>query len=249
MSELIDKSPMNIGKILDKSINFIFKNILWITLIGFIMSFLPLSFEMWISTAESMNQSVVSILNIIVGLLITSVGILFAGMVTILLGEHFCGRKITWYQGFKKSIKKWIHLILLNIVITIAIMLGFILLIIPGIIVMCATICAIPAMMLEDLRPIKAFRRSWDLTKKNRFRILGYVILYCVVLIIINLIPALITMTVPIDPIYQIGISALILPPFYVLSSAIATLLFFDLRIRKEAMDLEEEANLITVGT
>jgi len=250
MSELINKDPMTVGKILDKSVNFIFRNILWITLIGFLISLPELSFNEWMPDANPEDTFVLLKYKLILRVIRMVITPFLAGTVTILLGEHFCGRKIAWYQGFGKSIKKWIPLVLLQLVIGIVVGLGSILLLIPGLIAMCATACAIPAMMLEDLRPMKAFDRSWGLTKKNRLRIFGYLFINMVtVAIASSVIPLAVTMGVALDPIYKVGLSALIFAPFQALWPAIATLLFYDLRIRKEAMDLEEETNTISVET
>lgn len=251
MSELINKDPMTVGKILDKAVNFIFRNILWIALIGFLILLPGLLWNQWMSSEDSNNQFARLArlkYNLILQLISWVLSPLLAGTVTILLGEHFCGRKIPWYQGFGKSIKKWFPLVLLLLVVGTLVVLGSFLFIIPGIMVMCATACAIPAMMLEDLSPIKAFKRSCGLTKNSRFRIFGYFI-FCLIPPIVGGIAALILETMPMDPLYKVGITALVLAPTQALWPAISTLLFYDLRIRKEAMDLEEEANMISVAT
>jgi uncharacterized membrane protein YccF (DUF307 family) len=45
MSELIENDPMTVRKILSKSVSFIFKNILWITFFGFLISLSELSLK------------------------------------------------------------------------------------------------------------------------------------------------------------------------------------------------------------
>lgn len=249
MSELTNNDPMPLGKIIDESANFIFKNILWITFIGFIISLLRLSFEWWMPSTELSSLFGILKHTLTFNLIDMILPPFLAGTVTILLGEQLLGRNIPWYQGVQKSIKKWIPLVLLQLLVDIVAGVGTILLIIPGIIAMCATACVIPAMMLEDLGPMKAFERSWNLTKNNRFRIFGYSCLVAMLTIVfVGGIPLVVTMGIPMDPIYKVGLSTIILAPLQALWPAMATLLFFDLRTRKEAMDLEEETNTSSVA-
>jgi len=139
--------------------------------------------------------------------------------------------------------KKLIPLILLNLAIGLMVFFGFFLLVIPGIIIAFATTCAIPAMMLEDLGPMEAWKRSWKLTKKNRFRIFG---LFClsfltIILVVISAMP--ISAVVGSNPfaLYMVGVPLMmhLLLFFQVLGPAITTFLFFDLRIRKELVTVE----------
>lgn len=258
MTEIAYKDPMTIGKILDRSIQFIFKNILWITLIGFIISFPSFAFEEWMSPLEPSNQLEMIKYKIIFYLISVLLGPILAGTVTLLIGEQFCGRKMALSVAIKKSLKKWIQLVLLHLIVLIVMGLGFFLLIIPGIIALCATACAVPAMMLENLDPMEAFERSWKLTKSNRLRIFGYLILTGLIVAIGQAITgmlvgfgSLIYEAISLDhlSIYTIGMMAILMAPLIALGPAIATLLFFDLRIRKEAFDLEEETQTILMAS
>lgn len=239
---------MSLRKIIDKSVNFILKNILWITLLGSIISLPGIFLELRAPSAEPSNSFVTLKYALILRLISLILTPLLAGTVTILLGEQFLGRSLPWYRGFQKSLKRWIPFILLQLVVGAVVGLGSILLIIPGIIAMCATTCAIPAMMLEDLDPMKAFHRSWDLTKNHRLRIFRFSCLPVLATALASGILLAITTSIPMDPLYKDVLSVIIHAPFQALWPAIATLLFFDLRIRKEAMDLEEEANTISVA-
>lgn len=262
MIEFINREPMTIGKILDKSFQFIFKNIVWIALVGVIVT-LP---ETIIAIILYLNQPLddtdttqTYVLSTITGMpwlaassvmLMISIFIwpILSGTVTLLVGQQFCGKKMTFSEGFKNSVKKWIPLILLQLLIWLAIGLGMVLFIIPGLIALCAAACAVPAMMFEDLGPKEAFGRSWNLTKGSRLRIFGYFLLVGIIIKSALTLPSMIMEFLPIDPIYRIGLSSLISTPFHVLWQAVTALLFFDLCMRKEAMDLEVQANTISVS-
>lgn len=61
--------------------------------------------------------------------------------------------------------------------------LGFIALILPGIFILLMLCVAVPACVLEDLSPIAALKRSRELTRGNRWRLLGLVLLNALILI------------------------------------------------------------------
>jgi len=52
MTELINNEPMTIGKIISKSFKFIFKNILWITVFGFLIGLARLIAENSMSSIQ-----------------------------------------------------------------------------------------------------------------------------------------------------------------------------------------------------
>lgn len=105
----------------------------------------------------------------------------------------------------------------------------------------------VPALLAEDVRGTKALRRSWKLTEGNWWRTFGaYLVaiffLTFVSAIVGNLLPAAIAAPVG-NPI----VAGAVLVIFGVVSSAITTpflaaviaVIYFDLRVRNEGLDLE----------
>jgi len=94
------------------------------------------------------------------------------------------------------------------------------------------------AVLLEHFGPTSALARSWRLSKDSAWHIflsLGLAwLLYFVIAVIANLVGAMLlsnTLT---------GIlSAILIIPIYPLLAVVSTLLYYDLRIRKEGFDLE----------
>ncbi|MEM1132227.1 MAG: hypothetical protein AAGH53_04765 [Pseudomonadota bacterium] len=81
-----------------------------------------------------------------------------------------------------------------SLLMGLAIGIGFLLLIIPGIYVAIKFVCAGPVIVAEKVRnPITALQRSWELTKGNSLRIFAFVLILFVVLFVISLIVGLIT--------------------------------------------------------
>ncbi|MCA6332535.1 MAG: glycerophosphoryl diester phosphodiesterase membrane domain-containing protein [Phenylobacterium sp.] len=69
--------------------------------------------------------------------------------------------------------------------------LGFVALILPGIVILLILCVALPACILEDLSPIAALKRSRELTRGNRWRLLGLVLLNGLILIGVGVVVSL----------------------------------------------------------
>ena len=117
---------------------------------------------------------------------------------------------------------------------------GMILLIVPGVLLYARLSVAQTAVVLEDAGPLAALRRSWELTRAARLRVLG------VSLVLLTLSVAL-TWSVSIGvgwvapdrlPVLErlagTVASALVMP----LTSAVTMVLYYDLRIRSEGYDI-----------
>lgn len=103
---------------------------------------------------------------------------------------------------------------------------------------------ATPALVLEDIRAGRAMSRSWQLTKGFRLRIVGLLFVVMVIVLIpmfaLGIIGGMFgsgesrTTTILFTAI--IGVVSLIITP---LLYCVLTLLYYDLRVRKEGYDLE----------
>src|SRR5882724_6923343 len=115
--------------------------------------------------------------------------------------------------------------------------LATILLIVPGIIVACGLSVAVQAAVLEPLPGgTDGLGRSWGLTKEFRWRGFGLIAGLAAALVPMLLVPALI----------GVGLIFLFLYPF---TSCVFTLFYYDLRVRKEAFDLELLSQHLGIAT
>ncbi len=122
---------------------------------------------------------------------------------------------------------KIVSLILLGIVLWILIAIGFILLIVPGVILTLMWIVAIPAMVVEDKGVFDSMSRSSDLTRDNRMRILGLGILIFVAYVAIVVVVGLLAAITPVIGIIAGIVLAVLLYPWF---SIVVTVLYFNLR-------------------
>ncbi len=98
-------------------------------------------------------------------------------------GEHFLFIKAmrddeaeikTLFEGFKT---KYLNIVLANLIVTALVMLGVVMLIIPGIIIGIRLTFVSYLVMDKDMEPMKAVEKSWEMTRGHGWEIFGMAIL------------------------------------------------------------------------
>ncbi len=127
---------------------------------------------------------------VLVSVLITLVaGTLFTGMVVELVADVQDGRRDASVRGLLSGVTPVLgKLILLAIVEAIGYAVGFVLLIVPGLILLTFWSVAAPAVVLERARVFDALRRSRELVRGNGWQVFAVIFLFLVGVIIVSLI-------------------------------------------------------------
>jgi hypothetical protein len=179
------------------------------------------------------------------------------------------GRAVTVGGVLRETLAKYFPLLglvgifyLLAIAWVFAEIIGFVLLVIPGLIVLGVAIylgvrwlLVVAAMMAEDVGPINGMRRSWNLVGGMWWRTFGIVIVLAILQVVINLALGLlvtIILSVGLSGDLRLAVAAIVSTLLNALVSPIFTiglvLLYFDLRVRKEGLDLDQLARQTTPG-
>jgi hypothetical protein len=145
----------------------------------------------------------------------------------------------------------------------IAQVIGLALFILPGLAVFCAAIyflvrwsLTVAAMMAEDIGPIRGLGRSWNLVSGSWWRTFGILlivgIMQLVIIYALGIFFELIAKNVTTGDVQlavvQVGdtlLSALVSP----ITTIAVVLLYFDLRVRKEGLDLDQLAQQTSPGS
>lgn len=90
------------------------------------------------------------------------------------------GRRAAFGECLSSGLRNWFSLFLLAIVVTVAEVFGYILLIVPGLIMTVAWIVAAPAQVVERTGVFGAISRSAELTRGRRWPLLGLLVIYLV---------------------------------------------------------------------
>ena len=136
--------------------------------------------------------------------------------------------------SYRAALGRLGSILLATLLIGLAVVAGFIALVIPGLIVLVRLIATIPAVVVERATGGRALGRSWELVRGRSWQVFGAML---VVLIITGILTGILTGAAGEDWFVQgiaASIASLITTP-YVLT--VIVLLYLDLRVRKEQLD------------
>lgn len=247
---------MGIGELLDAAIR-VYRSE-WRVLMGIVAFVLiPLSLvEVWITQAiigplggtpvgsDEVLSQVVIVALVFVAIQFLIVGPFLVAAITRAAADVYLGEPVGIAKTYGFALRRIHSILWITILTVLATLLGFVLLIIPGVIAFVRFAFAPPVLVVEGRRGTGAMGRSWRLAKGHFWRILGTLLAAGLIAVIVSsivTIPAeLIAQRLGPDgwPVSSLGsvIATVLTTPF---SMLVVVLLYFDLRIRKEAFDLE----------
>jgi len=120
-------------------------------------------------------------------------------------------------------------------------MVGFMLLIVPGLILLTMWYVALPACVLENVGPFEALSRSAFLTKGNRWKVFG-------IAVVIGFLAIIATLVLTAVLGFAIGWIGVIVASYisdvlvYSFGSVVVAVLYHDLRVTKEGIDVDRIA-------
>lgn len=255
---------MGVGEILDVSIKLYLRNfwtlikvvalvVIPVALLGFLFVLSSLPDGVTVQDGQLMFPSDAALSGFLAG---SGINALLAFLATLLatgaafkaLGDAYLGHHPKAGESLKFAGQRIGSLLWVAFLTLIVILIGFILMVIPGIYLSIALIVVVPSLMLEDARGLQALRRSRELVKGRWWRtfgiiILGLFVIPAVLQVILGIIFGLtffanidtVTMRLFVEHMINV-LGSVITTPF---QAAILTVLYFDLRVRKEAFDLE----------
>jgi hypothetical protein len=189
----------------------------------------------------------------ILPLLLTSlIGVLAelisVGAIFKLLLDAYLGRRVDLRESLSFAASKVGSLLWLSILSAIIVIVGFVLIIVPGVYALVALSVAVPVLMFEGLTGMAAMRRSQQLVSGLWWSTFGrlicaYIVYFVAVLVIGAVVGALIYGLAGSSVTFYLlltsvaaGIGTILATPFI---SSVVAVIYIDLRVRKEALDLE----------
>ncbi len=154
---------------------------------------------------------------------------IYTGFVVRLVQDVRDGRRdMTVGELFSAAAPAIGSLIIWGILSGIAIGIGFVLLIIPGLILMTIWSVGAPAIVAEDIGPIAAFGRSYELVRGQAWTVFGVLVVVFLIMIVAFLIAGLIGAAIG-GVAGAIIVGIIVLGLFMPVSALVASTLFFDL--------------------
>jgi uncharacterized membrane protein len=161
--------------------------------------------------------------------------------IIVVVSDTLLGKAPDTGTSLRMALRAFVALFVAGLARLLLVGLGFLLFVVPSVIIVCGYLMVEQVIMLEQpKRAINALPRSWALTKGYKGKLFGLVV---ILLLFVQLIPsmaagALVALLPAFEAHFQIGVSLLQLVLFPLLPVAF-TLAYYDLRVRKEAFDLE----------
>ena len=146
------------------------------------------------------------------------------------------GDPVDTEASYQYGFKKFGSVLLISILVGLVVGIGFILLIIPGIIFLTMLAVAIPALIVEDQRGTAAMSRSWNLVKGHFWHVLGTIVVAALITGIVGAILGLLGGTNWFLQWIFGSIAQIITAPF---AALVTVLLYVDLRVRTEQLSGE----------
>jgi hypothetical protein len=271
--------PLSLGEILDRTFSLYRQNFVLFVGIMAIPHLLTLAINLaqvlMVKTPFTVGQApqlqtgtrnggilAFGIFGMLVVLILYLVAYLFSQGATIYaVSDLYLGRTTTIGASLGRMWGKLLNLFGVSILNGMVIGVATLLLIIPGIYMACRLIICVPAALLEDLGARESLERSFALTKGKAGRAFGIYVIYLTMVYAILLlfsVPSIYLMaTAAKDPgmlrismlLGQVGsfVAQTVVGPFFLIATSV---FYFDLRVRKEAFDLQLMMNpLGTVPT
>jgi hypothetical protein len=170
------------------------------------------------------------------------------------VADAYLGERPTWRRSLAFAVRRAPSVLWLLVLQALLLVLAFLLLIVPGIWLAFAWSVAIPALLAEDVRGRRALGRSFRLVRGRWWRTTGIVVIAFVMASF-----AAFVVTLPFQVIAMASAPESLLTAFLAgtlagtvgavvstpLAAAFVTLVYFDLRARKEGLDRDEVVTAI----
>lgn len=254
----LDLRPLSVGEILDRTFTLYRRNFLLFAGI----TALPQLFSLAVQLARTyslgkssasfgLGLSLTGIIFLLVVLIATFLASLFSQGATFLaVNDLYLGRPVSVSDCLRRAWGEIGTVFAIGILNALAIGVGLLALVIPGIYIFCRLLVCLPVALTEQRSAVESLSRSWRLTTDNAGRAFVIVLLYFVISIAAAMLFQLPFTIATIayrnnfamlqiwTAITQIGdaLINIVISPILLIASSV---FYFDLRVRKEGFDLQ----------
>jgi glycerophosphoryl diester phosphodiesterase family protein len=241
--------PLTVGEILDTSFSLYRRHFAALATVALVCTGIPLVLRMFLEASGGYLVNLT--LGVLYALSLVVLNLLATAATVFIVSESYLGRPLSAWEALRRATPYMGRILVCSLLMAIAVGLGFLLLIIPSVILAVGLALAIPAVVLEPRTSASgALSRSWELTRGARWRIFGLgitllVLLYVPVVAITSLFALLLPENAgmfsggSLGMVMAIAVGGLVQMFVYPLFYCVLTVTYYDLRVRKEGFDLE----------
>lgn len=162
----------------------------------------------------------------------------------------YLGERPRWSEALRVALRRLPAILLAVILLGLAVTAGVIALLVPGIFLAIALSTSIPALLVEGLSATRSLRRSFRLVRGRWWATFGALVLAGIIVLVLNLVTTAVVAAVFLRGTQSLStwrlataVSSLVSLAVGVLTTsllaAVGTVSYFDLRVRKEGLDVE----------
>jgi hypothetical protein len=175
-----------------------------------------------------------------------------AGGVSVVVARSYLGGTMAAGEAVRTVARHWWALAASWVLVHVLELAGLFLCILPGLLVMALFVAVAPAVVIEELGPVRAMRRSAGLLRRRLWPVLGIAVLSGILATAVGAalsgVVEVLTVAIPSPWLVRVAGSIavnVITTPFVAI---VATLVYFDGRIRWEGFDLQVMADDLARG-
>jgi hypothetical protein len=173
----------------------------------------------------------------LVVLLMVPLALVVLGGITYGVFRWLAGQKAGLGEMLGQGARRIVGLFLAGALMGLATLAGYLLLVVPGILVATAASVALPAVVVERLGPVRALRRSFQLTRGHRWSLFAAFLAILGIQFVFSLVGGLVQVALPIvGALVSLAVSLVFASVPYVLP-AVA---YHDLRVLEEGVDTSQ---------
>jgi MFS family permease len=236
-------SQFRVGAVLNRTSSVLSRNFLTFFIVT-IVAYLPLLLIPGATADVTTDPAAISLGLIGLAAFLTMVlGMLSQAVVLYGAFQDMRGCQVNLSESLKVGLRRFLPIIGLAIVMSFGLMLGFILLLVPGFILFAMWFVATPPCVVEQLGPFRSLGRSAQLTKGHRWKVFG---LFIVLMLISAVIGGGLSMTLRQfgSPVLTAIGNLLWNGVWGALYSIAVVVTYHDLRVAKEGVDIEHIASV-----
>jgi hypothetical protein len=236
----------SVGGVIKRSFGTFFANIVPFGILALIL-YLPTLFFGFaeIDQLESGIPSTDPTGNIVGGIVSFILTYILIGAIVYGTVQHLGGQRASIGTIISRGMSTIGPVIVIAILLTLIVSVGFVLLIVPGVFLTVAYAVVIPAAVVERPGIIGSFKRSWNLTKGYRWQVLGILLILLVIVVAFAFVVAAIGGVIAFstnDFTSLVIINYLISAISGALMSVVVAVLYHDLRVAKEGVSTAQLA-------
>ena len=237
--------PLSTGEILDVAFSLYRRHFATLATVALVSQAVSILVSIYVEASGGMLTNLtLALFSIVLSSVCAAIGM---GASTKIIADSYLGRSTAVGEALRWVVPHLARLIVLTVIVSMLVGIGLVLLIFPGVILASGLAVSACVLVVEGLSPTDAMNRSWTLTAGHRLRVFVTVLVAMLLIYVMSIaavfiggiLAGLLGMASMAAIIVIGAVSAILSILIYPYIYATVTVLYYDLRVRKEGLDLD----------